>query len=413
MESLNQPYIASPSCSLKKNAKYTITIITATRAEWGLLSPLAHRIHNDPNIDLHIIATGAHLSAEFGNTYEEILHNGLHITEKIPILESQNTPLSIAMATANAISRFSSYFNATNTDMVIILGDRYEMFGVAYACANLKIPIAHICGGESTQGANDEYIRHCITKMSYLHFATTNVYRQRIIQLGEEPHRVFNVGSLAVENILRTSFFTSKELALFLDVDEDFLKSFCVLTYHPATLEHISEREQITLICESLLSSPYNIVATKSNADAQGALINEVLHSYSIKYPTRFILRSSLGKRGYLSSLKLAQFIIGNSSSALSEGLIMRIPSINIGTRQKGRIKNACVIDCHPTSIELKKAIAQVNKKEFLASIHNLPHLFGEGNTSYLILQHLKAFLAQGQVELKKPFFDIDFPACL
>lgn len=407
MESLST---LNPLCSSRKNARFSIALITATRAEWGLLSPLARALHSSPLFELRLIITGAHLCEELGDTKQEVLDDfpTLPHIHSIPILTHSRDELGIAHTTANAIARFSEYFARARVDMAVILGDRYEMLGIAYACANLKIPIAHICGGESTQGANDEYIRHCITKMSYLHFATTEAYRRRIIQLGEEPHRVFNVGSLAVENILHTPLFAREELARFLNVKAEFLENFCVLTYHPVTLESAPECEQIRLICECLLHSPYQILATKANADAQGELINEVLQSYAAKYPTRFILRASLGKRAYLSSLKLARFMIGNSSSALGEGLIMRVPSINIGARQQGRLKNACVIDCALEKNEIERALKRVSERDFLTSIASLPHLFGKGDTSRQILTHLTHFLSTQGIELKKPFYDVE-----
>lgn len=396
------------SCSSKKNARFKVALITATRAEWGLLSPLAKALKLSTLFELQIIVTGAHLVSKFGFTFEEILTDGFSITHKIPILESTDTPLDTATATAKAIVGFTNFFLDSQIDMVIILGDRYEMLGVGYACVNLNIPIAHLCGGESTQGANDECIRHCLSKMSYVHFPTTNAYAKRIIQLGEDPKRVFNVGSLAVENILNTSLLTHNELKEFLDCSSEFLHSFCILTYHPVTLECASAKEQIKLILDALLHTHYYILATKANADTQGESINEVLQEYAMKHPSRIILKSSLGKLGYLSAINLCDFMIGNSSSALSEGVILRTPSVNIGDRQKGRIKADSVIDCPLDTNSILHSIKQASSPIFHDSIQHMNHIFGDGTTSKQIVQILFSTLKEG-IELKKSFYDVKF----
>lgn len=400
------PSTPKPSCSSKKNARFKLALITATRAEWGLLSPLAKALELCELFELQIIVTGAHLIPKFGSTYEEILNDGFCITHKIPILESTNTPLDTATATAKAIVGFTKVFLDSRIDMVIILGDRYEMLGVGYACVNLNIPIAHLCGGESTQGANDECIRHCLSKMSYVHFPTTSAYAKRIIQLGENPKRVFNVGSLAVENILNTPLLTRDEFKEFLECKCEF--PFCLLTYHPVTLESTSAKEQIKLILDALLRTRFCILATKANADTQGESINEILQEYAMRHPSRIILKPSLGKLGYLSAINLCEFMIGNSSSALSEGVILRTPSVNIGDRQKGRIKADSVIDCPLDTESILSSIEQASSPAFQDSIRHMEHIFGDGTTSGRIVQILYATLRQG-IELKKPFYDVAF----
>lgn len=387
--------------------KQKVCIITTTRAEWGLLSPLAHRIAADRELRFNIVASGAHLSKDFGETYHEIEQEGFSIHKKISILKKGNSRLDIAKTMARTIKKFSRYFLKTKPDLIVILGDRYEIMSVAIAASNLNIPIAHLCGGESTQGANDEYMRHCITKMSYLHFPTTQVYEKRIVQLGENPKRVFNVGSLAVENIYNTTLMNKKELSFFLNISTDFLEKFCLLTYHPVTLENQNPAKQIQLILDTLLNTPFNIVATKANADCQGNNINQVLEKYAQKYPTKIILKPSLGKLGYLSALKHSLFVIGNSSSGLSEAPILKKPTINIGDRQKGRLISPSVINTSLNKTKIIKAIQQATDTDLLQYLQESSHPFGDGNTSEQITKIIKEFLYNHSIDIKKTFYDL------
>ncbi len=388
-------------------------MVTTTRADWGLLSPLAHKIAMDKDLKLRIVVSGTHLNKKFGKTYLEIKQEKLPIHKKIPILKYGDSQLDIAKTMARTLTKFSQYFLATQPDLIIILGDRYEAMCVSLAASNLNIPIAHLCGGESTQGANDEYMRHCITKMSYLHFPTTQTYLNRIVQLGENPKRVFNVGSLAVENIYNTPLMNQSELASFLDISTNFLQNFCLLTYHPATLEihqqhnNTTTQQQIQLIIDTLLTHPFNIIATKANADCQGEIINQTLTQYARKFPKKIILKPSLGKLGYLSALQYAKFMIGNSSSGLSEAPILKIPTINIGDRQKGRLNIASVINTPLLQKNITQAIHQAMDTDFLQSINNLSHPFGNGNTSSQIVKIIKDFLYNQTIDIKKSFYDL------
>ena len=413
---MKSPFTQNPLCSLKKNSKplKSIALVTGTRAEWGLLYPLAKALKNTPFFKLSLIVTGAHLSKTLGNTYKEIQADGFKIDVKIPILQdSSSTQLDIAKSLSTTIAAFSQHFSTSPYDMVIILGDRYEAFGVSIACANLNIPIAHISGGETTQGANDEYMRHCITKMSYLHFTSTEIYRRRVIQLGENPSRVFNVGSLAVENIHNTPLLTQAGLESTLQTPADFLHSFCVLTFHSTTLESTNPTQEITLILNALLQSPYKILATKANADSGGTLINEVLESYAKKYPQNIVLCASLGRVLYLSSLNLASFVIGNSSSGLGEAPILRTPTINIGDRQKGRLMPKSVLTITPNPNDEKAyiqaildSIQAVTSEDFTQK--TIAHPFGNGTTSQQMIQILQNTLYNDTINLKKAFYDIE-----
>ncbi|TLD97735.1 UDP-N-acetylglucosamine 2-epimerase (hydrolyzing) [Helicobacter jaachi] len=406
------------------NRTYSLAIVTGTRAEWGLLYPLARKIKANTHFSLRIIATGAHLQPRHGSTYKEIESDGFTIAAKIPILSrNSNTRQDIANAIAKGITRFSAYFLANPCDMLILLGDRYEAFAAAIACANANIPIAHIAGGESTQGANDEYMRHCISKMSYLHFPATALYAKRLIQLGEAPERVFNVGSLAVENIANTVLLDSMQLSQRLHISQDFLSNFCLLTFHSSTLESSNPADEIILLLQALLKTPYNIIATKANADALGANINAVLETFARKYPHRILLCASLGRVGYLSALKLARFVIGNSSSGLSEAPILQVPTINIGHRQQGRFMPDSVLSPNPAAIEsstskatsnpackkayrdaILQAISTIESKSFQARLDSISHPFGLGDTSARIVEIIESSLQKG-INLKKAFF--------
>lgn len=397
----------------RKSTLINIALITGTRAEWGLLYPLAKVLQQDSAYNLQIIATGSHLSQELGNTYQEIEADGFEIAAKIPILQHHNTHLDTAKSLATAIVSFSEYFLHTPPDIAIILGDRYEAFGAAIACGNLNIPIAHICGGDSTQGANDEYMRHCISKISYLHFPSNALSAKRIIQLGESPQRVFNVGSLAVENINNTRLLNRQELSTQLKLNSQCLDRFCLLTFHPTTLEsNISSTQEITLILEALLQTPFFILATKANADTGGELINAVLASYATRFPNKIALFANLGRILYLSSLKSAAFMIGNSSSATSEAPIMHTPAINIGTRQKGRLIPESTLSINPNPSDtngyitsILTAIETVSSDTFR---RNSTHPFGNGTSARQIADIIKTELQQG-INLKKAFYDVDF----
>lgn len=390
-------------CSSKKDGR-KICIITGTRAEWGLLSPLAYTFAQDSFFNTSIIATGSHLSKKFGLTLQEIKQTTHLPIYTIPIFKDIKTHNDIAHCIGQSIISFTQFFTTNPCDMVVVLGDRYEIFAACIAIANLNIPIAHLCGGETTEGANDEYMRHCITKMSYLHFPTTNFYRNRIIQLGEHPSRVFNHGSLALENLMKTTLLSQQELSASLQISPSFLDHFCLLTFHPTTLESNNPKEEIQTILDCLLQSNINILATKANADFQGDQINQTLLEYSQKFPDKIILVSSLGQQKYYSATKLSKFVIGNSSSALSEAPMLQTPSIDIGDRQKGRYAPKSVIRVACNYTEISRGIHKILKQDFqFDSI--LP--FGNGDTSQKITQTIKTFLTLETIKLKKEFFDI------
>lgn len=377
-----------------------VAIVTATRAEYGILTPLIQRINNDRELELDLIVTGTHLSEKHGNTEKFIRDDGFPIAHKIPILEEGNTPYDISVTMANAIVGFARCFREDRPDIVIILGDRTEMLGIASAAMNERIPIAHLHGGEVTEGAVDDCIRHALTKMSYLHFAATEVYRKRIIQLGEEPDRVFYTGALGTENILRVPLLPEKDIRKLAGVPEDI--PYAVVTFHPVTLEVEPAEQQVYELCRAMEeNSEYFYLITMANADVGGDAVNAVLKKFADSHDMIRIV-SSLGMQKYLSAVKYASFVLGNSSSGILEAPVMGVPTVNIGDRQRGRMLADTVVNCQPYCSDITDAIKRTQ------NIERKPvYLFGDGNTSSQIVSILKDYLLNGKIDLKKKFFDI------
>ncbi|AEV70608.1 UDP-N-acetylglucosamine 2-epimerase [Acetivibrio clariflavus] len=384
--------------------KKIISVLTATRAEYGLLKPIITKLNNIKEFDVRIVVTGAHLSPEFGLTYKQIEEDGFSIDEEIEILLSSDSPASISKSMGLAMIGFSDYFKKLNPDLLIVLGDRYETLAVAIAAMNQRIPIAHLYGGEITEGAVDEAFRHAITKLSYLHFVSTEEYRRRVIQLGESPDRVFNVGAIGIENILNEKFLSRKELEEELKIDTNV--PYAVVTFHPVTLENNSSRNQIESLLEVCKSyENMNFIFTKANADAEGRIINLLIDEYASKN-NNIMAYTSLGTVKYLSALKYCSVVIGNSSSGLLEAPSFGIPTVNIGDRQRGRIKASSVIDCEPTQGSIKQAIDLALSVEFKNKAKKTINPYGNGNTSEKVIDVIKRFLLSDKVDLKKRFYD-------
>lgn len=385
--------------------KKIISILTATRAEYGLLRPLIERLIGNDSFEVRIVVTGAHLSPEFGLTYREIENDGFPIDEKIEILLSADTPASISKSMGLAMISFADYFSRIKPDLLIVLGDRYEALAVAATAMNQRIPIAHLYGGETTEGAVDESIRHAITKMSYLHFTSTEEYRRRVIQLGEAPERVFCVGAVGIENIKKVKLMTKPELEESINFRLD--KPYAVVTYHPVTLENNNSKEQvIALLGACAAFKNMKFIFTKANADADGRIINRLLEDYTATGGNAIVV-SSLGMVRYLSSLKNAAMVIGNSSSGLVEAPSFGIPTINIGDRQRGRLQSDSVINCAPTQEEIIKAMNLALSEEFSAKARNTANPYGDGRVSDKIADTIERFLIENKMELKKTFYDI------
>ncbi|MEG1884298.1 MAG: UDP-N-acetylglucosamine 2-epimerase [Clostridia bacterium] len=385
----------------------SVCVVTSTRADYGILKPLILALMDDPQIEMRLAVTGSHLSEAYGMTVDEIANEGIPIDCCLPILTSADTPRAISSAMANALDHFSDYFNSRRPDMLITLGDRYEIETVCCAAVNARIPIAHIHGGETTEGAIDECYRHSITKMSYLHFTACEAYRKRVIQLGEAPERVFNVGSMGVENVMKMPKLSRDELTE--QIGFDFFKPYAVMTFHPVTLEDQTEREQ----CDALFAamdeySQLGLLITKANADVGGRSINEVIDAYAQKRE-RCKAIYSLGAKRYLSSLQYAEFAIGNSSSGIIEAPSFSIPTVNIGDRQKGRLRADSVIDCEAEKNAIIDAIKTALSERFRDVARHAHNPYGEGDTSTHIAGIVKEYLLSDHINLKKKFFDVQF----
>lgn len=363
-----------------------ICVVSATRAEWYLLRPLCDEIRKDEALKLQLIITGAHLSPQFGLTYKEI-EKEFSIDKKIPILLASDDKISICKAMSLAMSSFSEAFEELKPDIVVILGDRYEMLAVASVALIMHIGIAHLCGGELTLGAIDDSIRHAISKMSHLHFVSTEIYKKRLLQLGEEEGRVFNVGSLSGENIATLKLLSKKELEKELGLK--FKEKIYLITYHPETLNTEFSEKEVNALLKSLDKlANATLIFTKANADENGLLINELLARYCENNACKAKLFDNLGARFYLSLMKVANAVVGNSSSGISESVFFKTPCINIGDRQKGRLRAENIIDC--SMKELDKAFAMLESKEFHQKLAHFHNPFAAKNPSKTIKNALK-----------------------
>lgn len=379
-----------------------ICVVTGSRAEYGILRGLMKAIQNDPDLTLQIIATNQHLSKLQGETYQEIERDGFTIDYKVYMAED-NAPDN-ANTTAKSISRgvsgFADAFDELQPDLLLILGDRYEMLAVASTALIYMIPIAHLHGGEITEGAFDDAIRHAITKMSHLHFTSTEAYRQRVIQLGEQPDRVFNVGALGVENVMKTDFMTKEEIEQSLNfkmTDKCFL-----CTYHPVTLSNMSSETQVMSLLEALDDyKDYHIIFTYSNSDTNSQIIIKRIQEYVDKNPGRCMFIPSLGQRRYFSALKYVKAVLGNSSSGIIEVPSFGIPTLDIGDRQKGRIAADSVLHSGYSTEEIKEGLEKI--VSYKNKMTDNPYY--KKGTCKAILNVIKTFPLGNIVQ--KSFFDI------
>lgn len=379
-----------------------VCVVTGTRAEYGLLYWLMKEIDADPELALQLIVTGMHLSPEFGLTYKEI-EKEFRIDKKIEMLLSSDTPVGISKSMGLAQISFAEAYEEMKPDIVVLLGDRYEIFSAASAAMIARIPIAHLHGGETTEGAFDESIRHSITKMAHLHFTAAEEYRRRVIQLGEHPDRVFNVGGMGIENIKRLNLL-SKE-AFEQSIDFRLGKKNLLVTFHPVTLEESTAKEQFQALLDAIDTlDETRIIFTKANSDTDGRIINHMIDEYVSKNPAKAVGFTSLGQLRYLSALQFVDAVVGNSSSGLLEAPSFNIATVNIGDRQKGRLKASSVIDCSPQKNALLDAFALVYSDDFQKSLPKVANPYGDGKASIQIVEILKnTDLAP---ILKKSFYD-------
>ena len=381
-----------------------ICVFTGTRADYGLLQPLMRGISQTPGLTLQILASGMHLSPEFGNTYQEIESDGFQIDAKVETLLSSDTPVGIAKSTGLGLINYSETLNRLQPDLVVILGDRFEAFAMAASATICKIPIAHLHGGELSFGAIDEAFRHAITKMSHLHFTSTEAYRQRVIQLGEAPERVFNVGALGVENL--TSLPLLDRQALEKAINFPLGDAALLVTFHPTTLEHNTAATQFQEILLALEKLPqFKTIFTKANADTGGRTINRLIENFVEQHPGRACSFPSMGQLRYLSTMRQVTAVVGNSSSGIIEAPSFKVPTINIGDRQKGRIKAASIIDCQPTEKAITGALGQVISPSFQRTLRTVINPYEKKGTTAAILDKLEKNNLTDMI--KKEFYDL------
>ena len=385
--------------------KGKICIFTGTRAEYGLLRPLMDEIKKDRAFKLQLLVSGMHLSQEFGLTYKEIEKDGFKIDEKIEILLSSDTPVGLSKSIGLGLVSFCEAYERLKPGVVVILGDRFEAFAAATAAMVSRIPIAHLNGGEATFGLIDEAIRHSITKMSHLHFTSTEEYRKKVIQLGEHPDRVFNVGAIGLDNIKELKLLTKKTLEKQLNFK--FGKHNLLVTFHPVTLERNTSKRQFQNLLSALDGlKDTHIILTKANADTDGRVINQMIDEYVYRNPDRVAAFASMGQQKYLSTMRLVDGVVGNSSSGIMEAPSFKIGTINIGERQKGRIRASSIIDCRPTKENIRKALKKLYCDTFQKLLKNVTNPYGDGNTARQIRSILKKF--DGSNILKKDFYSMN-----
>lgn len=389
-----------------KVANYKVCVVTGTRAEYGLLRPLMEKINSHERMELKLVVTGTHLALKFGHTVDEIIEDGFTDYCEIDILEDEDSKYKMAVSTGNATREFATYFENNRPDIVVILGDRFEMLSVATAAHLMGIPIAHISGGDVTEGAVDDGIRHCITKLSSLHFPGCEQSAKRIIQMGEQPETVFNVGEPGVENCLNTKLLTREELAENLKF-ADILGDYSIVTFHPVTMENDTAGEQLNELIKAMDEvRGMSYIITLANADAGGRTVNDIWEEEAKKHSNWYVI-SSLGVVRYLSAVKNAKAVIGNSSSGIIEAPAMHVPTVNIGDRQKGRMMAESVICCEPVKEQIATAIKKACSNEHLSGMKNMVSPFGDGRTSGLICEELFRFLSCDRTENKKVFYDM------
>jgi GDP/UDP-N,N'-diacetylbacillosamine 2-epimerase (hydrolysing) len=380
-----------------------ICVVTGSRADYGLLHPVILGISLDLELELQLVVTGMHLSEEFGSTVAEIEADGFEINYKVPTLANSDSPEGIAKSIANGIEGCASAFAKLNPDLVVVLGDRFEIFAAASAALVSRLPIAHLHGGEVTAGAFDEAFRHSITKMSQLHFVAHEDYRNRVIQLGENPIHVFKVGALGVSN------YKPEELLSKIQLEEEFGIVFkeksLLITFHPVTLEKDTAVEQMNELLEALETlDDTTLIFTMPNADTGGQAQMKLIEDFVEKHSNSIVFKS-LGRVKYLSCLQLVNGVLGNSSSGIIEAPSFKVGTINIGERQLGRVQAESVINCDPKSSSIKIAIGNLYEESFQSRLSAVVNPFGDGNSSQKIVSILK------QVELdnilKKSFHDL------
>ena len=384
-----------------------ICVVTTSRADYGLLCGLMRAIREDEALELQVIATGMHLCPEFGLTFQNIEEDGFRIDRKIEMLLSADSDSAATKSIGVGLMAFADAFDSLRPEIVVVLGDRFELLSAAIAALMAKVPLAHIHGGETSQGAIDESVRHAITKMASLHFAATETYRQRIIQMGEDPRHVFAVGAPGLDAVHEVPLLTKEALESHLDFELRGVTA--IVTYHAVTLERDTAEQQIENVLSALLEENVRAVFTKSNADTQGRTINKRIAGFCRDHPADYCLHDNLGQKVYLSCLRHLDLMIGNSSSGIIEAPSFRLPVVNVGDRQKGRIRAANVIDVGYSIASIVSGIKQATSSgwlDLITDMNNPYDIYGEQRVSAVIKDQLK-IIVLGEALIKKRFYDI------
>lgn len=385
-----------------------ICVITGTRAEYGLLRWVMQGIKDDSELILQVVATGMHLSPEFGLTYREIERDGFQIDRKVEMLTSSDTPVGIAKSMGLGLIGFADALKELSPDLIVVLGDRFEIFAAVAAALVARIPVAHLHGGESTEGAFDEALRHSITKMSHLHFVAAEEYRRRVIQLGEHPERVFMVGGLGVDNIKRMALLGREELEAALGFK--FARRNLLITFHPVTLEKATAAEQMTELLAALAElKDTGLIFTLPNADTDGRGLIGMVEQFVANH-SNACAYASLGQLRYLSCIAQVDGVVGNSSSGLLEVPSFRKGTINIGNRQRGRLQAASVINCEPVRESIVAAVERLYCADFQDGLRLVVNPYGDGGASETVISIIKRYSLAGIV--RKSFYEphhVDF----
>ncbi len=390
----------------KSTSLRNICVVSGGRADYGLLSPLLRRIGSEKLFKLHLVVTGSHLSKDQGNTFKQIESDGFRRFESIECFPKDDGATATVKAMARGLDAFGEYFGRTKTDLLLLLGDRFEIMVAAQAALIHRIPVAHIHGGEITEGAFDDSIRHCLTKIAFLHFASNATHRRRIIQMGEPPHSVHSVGALGLDLLRATPKFSREEWLSKMDLPK--MSRYFMVTLHPATLGQAEPKSEVRSLLAAIDRFPNaGVIFTKANIDPGGRYINKAIEAYCRKNSRRAVLFSSLGPLLYPNSLRHVDVVIGNSSSGIIEAPFLGTPTVNIGDRQKGRLSAPSVIHTAPSEHSIYKAILSALNRKQRKRNKTSDRLYGDGKTADRILKILKATPFQGRE--KKVFFDVPF----
>jgi len=384
--------------------KKRLAVITATRAEYGLLKPLIEELLVDENVDCKVIVTGTHLLDKYGYTLKFIEKDNIPIQYTIPIMDEENNDQCTVIA--NAMLAFSELYKKEKYDAIIVLGDRYELYGICVPALLHRIPIVHIHGGEKTEGAVDEKIRHSITKMASIHFPSIDEYAKRIVQMGENPEFVYSVGALGIDNALKLPLLAKNDLER--DLEVDFSQNVAIVTFHPVTMDCLeSAQKQAIEVFDALVELPIFSIVTMPNSDMGGDVITEIILEYVAKHPDKMKFVKSLGQLRYLSCLKHASLVVGNSSSGIIETASFKIPTINIGDRQKGRMAPNNIIHCECVRKDIIEAVKKGLSQSFRDEIVECQNPYGDGKAAIRMRTILDEINWSDSRIVKKEFWDL------